>query len=270
MPVELREYLFAPLAGHILAFAITARERGIFSGAARLTRVAGELGLEVTWAAPEGYPLETGSCLFRARGEAPAIIRAEEMLLGVIGKPSGVATAAANFVRQAGGRIKVVCGAWKKVAPEIRDELRRAIATGGAGIRITERPFIYLDKNYVRLLGGVEPAVSRARAYDQERVIAVQVRGEGRPIAGEAEAAVRAGAGIIMVDTGLLEDLATVVTAAQQGGWREKVKLAFAGGVTPAGLEEVIAAGADIVDVGRAIIDAPLLDLSLDVEGISV
>ncbi|WP_258359658.1 nicotinate-nucleotide diphosphorylase [Moorella sulfitireducens] len=270
MPVELREFLFASLEGHTLVFAITARERGIFSGAARLQELAGELGLKVTWIAPEGYALETGSCVFRGRGGAQEIVRAEEMLLGVIGKPSGVATAAANFVRQAGGRIKVVCGAWKKVAPEIRDELRRAIATGGAGIRITERPFIYLDKNYVRLLGGVEPAVSRARAYDPERVIAVQVRGEGWPIAGEAEAAVRAGAGIIMVDTGLLEDLATVVTAAQQGGWREKVKLAFAGGVTPAGLEEVIAAGADIVDVGRAIIDAPLLDLSLDVEGISV
>jgi nicotinate-nucleotide pyrophosphorylase (carboxylating) len=268
--VELREFLFAPLAGHTLTFAITARERGIFSGAARLKQLAGELGLEVTWSAPEGYALEPGSCLFRGRGEATAIIRAEEMLLGVVGKPSGVATAAAGFVRQAGERIKVVCGAWKKVAPEIRGELRQAIATGGAGIRITERPFIYLDKNYVRLLGGVEPAVDRARAYDPERVIVVQIRGEGRPIAAEAEAAVKAGAGIIMVDTGHLKDLANVVTAAQQGGWREKVKLAFAGGVTPAGLEEVIDAGADIVDVGRAIIDAPLLDLSLDVEGISL
>lgn len=264
--MDLREFLFAPLGRQTLAFAITARQKGIFSGAARLKQLAGELGLEVTWLAPEGYALEPGTCLFQAKGEALAIIRAEETLLGIIGKPSGVATVAADFVRQAGGRIKVVCGAWKKVAPEIRGELRQAIATGGAGIRITDHPFIYLDKNYVRLLGGIEPAVGRARAYDQGRMIVVQIQGESRPIAAEAEAAVKAGAGIIMIDTGLLEDLQKVVTAAQKGGWREKVKLAFAGGVTLADLEEIIAAGADIVDVGRAIIDAPLLDLSLDVE----
>ncbi|WP_338823545.1 Nicotinate-nucleotide pyrophosphorylase [carboxylating] [Moorella humiferrea] len=268
--MELREFLFAPLGRQTASFAITAREKGILSGADRLKQVADELGLEVTWSAPEGYALEPGSCLFRAVGEATAIIHAEEMLLGIIGKPSGVATAAADFVRRARGRIKVVCGAWKKVTPEIRSELRRAIATGGAGIRISDDPFIYLDKNYVRLLGGIEPAVGRARTYDSKRVIAVQIRGETRPVAAEAEAAVKAGAGIIMVDTGRLEELATVIEAARRGGWREKVKIAFAGGVTPANLEAVIAVGADIVDVGRAIIDAPLLDLSLDVERVSL
>ncbi|MBC7325501.1 MAG: nicotinate-nucleotide pyrophosphorylase, partial [Moorella sp. (in: Bacteria)] len=185
--------------------------------------------------------------------------------LGVIGKPSGVATAAAKFIREAGGRVRIVCGAWKKVAPEIRRELRQAIATGGAGIRITDRPFIYLDKNYVRLLGGVEPAVKRARAYDPERVIAVQIRGEIQPVAEEALAAAQAGAGILMVDTGRLADLAAVAAAVRGNGGRGKMLLAYAGGVTPADVQAVVDAGADIVDVGRAIIDAPLLDFSLDV-----
>jgi nicotinate-nucleotide pyrophosphorylase (carboxylating) len=44
------------------------------------------------------------------------------------------------------------------------------------------------------------------------------------------------------------------------------VQLAFGGGVTLRTVVEAAAAGADIVDVGRAIIDAPLLDFSLDVE----
>ncbi|WP_338827516.1 nicotinate-nucleotide pyrophosphorylase [Neomoorella thermoacetica] len=265
MPVELRDFLFAPLEGKKFSFKITSREKGIFSGAARLEQQARELGLEFTILASEGAPLEPGSCILRGQGGAEEVIRAEEMLLGAIGKPSGVATAAADFVRRAGGRIKVVCGAWKKVAPEVRSDLRRAIATGGAGVRITDRPFIYLDKNYVRLLGGVGPAVARARAYDPERVIAVQLRGELQPVAVEAAAAAEAGAGILMVDTGNLRDLKAAVTAARTGGWREHVQMAFAGGVTPDGLEAVIAAGADIVDVGRAIIDAPLLDLSMDV-----
>jgi nicotinate-nucleotide pyrophosphorylase (carboxylating) len=268
--VELREFLFDPLAGREFAFRITARERGIFSGAERLAQQAAGLSLDVATPVAEGEALEPGTCLLRGRGRAEEVIRAEELLLGAIGKPSGVATAAAAFVRRAGGRLKIVCGAWKKVAPELRADLRRAIATGGVGVRICEHPFIYLDKNYVRLLGGVELAVSRARAYNTDQVITIQIRDDGRPLADEVDAAVRAGAGIIMIDTGHLDDLVTVVTAAQLGGFRQKIKLAFAGGVTLADLEEVIAAGADIVDVGRAIIDAPLLDLSLDVEGISL
>jgi len=44
------------------------------------------------------------------------------------------------------------------------------------------------------------------------------------------------------------------------------VKIAFGGNVTAQRLEEVVAAGADIIDIGRAIIDAPILDFRLDVQ----
>jgi nicotinate-nucleotide pyrophosphorylase (carboxylating) len=266
-PVELREFLFDPLAGREFAFQITARERGIFSGAERLAQQATELGLDVAIPVAEGEALEPGTCILHGRGRAEDVIRAEEALLGAIGKPSGVATAAAAFVRRAGGRLKIACGSWKKVTPEIRADLRQAVATGGVAVRITDHPFIYLDKNYVRLLGGVGPAVTRARAYDPERLIAVQLRGESQPIRLEAAAAVTAGAAIFMVDTGDLRDLDATVKAAWAGGWRNRIQIAFAGGVTQDKLEAVIAARADIVDVGRAIIDAPILDLSLDVAG---
>ena len=264
--MELREYLFAHKKGNIYNVAINAQEKGVFAGSLKLAQLAAELSLTVEWQADEGYPLEVGSCVFRARGKAAAIIRAEEILLGCIGKASGVATAAARFIKEAKGRIQVVCGAWKKVPQEIRQELRRAIATGGAGIRITEQPFVYLDKNYVRIMGGIEEAVTRAKAYDAERLVVVQIRGEYGPIDKEAVTAVLAGANILMVDTGDINDLQIVAATAQKAKWGNEVKLAFAGGVTAVELETVIAAGADIVDVGRAIIDAPLLDYRLDVE----
>lgn len=263
--MDLREYLFAGLENKRCNFTITSREQGIFSGAVRLKQLADELGLEIIKIADEGSILEKGSSILKASGSAGEVIRAEEMLLGAIGKPSGVATAAADFVRKANGKIKVVCGAWKKVASEIRNDLRRAIGTGGAGIRMTDQPFIYLDKNYVRILGGVRPTVVRAREFDSSRIVAVQVRGEMQPIVEESLQAFEAGAGIIMVDTGKLDDIEAVITAANKGGWRDSVEIAFAGNVSAADIAVVIDIGADIVDVGRAIIDAPLLDLSLDI-----
>ncbi|MCG0275185.1 MAG: hypothetical protein L5655_03345 [Thermosediminibacteraceae bacterium] len=185
--------------------------------------------------------------------------------MGVIGKASGVATAAAEMVDKARGRIRVVCGAWKKVPPEVRQDLRQAIAVGGAGIRIVDEPFVYLDKNYVRMFGGVGPAVRRARKLEG-RVVVVQLRGEEAPLTEEAKEAVAEGANILMVDTGKLQDLVLVNEVASKEGFREKIRLAFSGGVTRDELDEIIAAGADIVDVGRAIIDAPLLDFTLDVK----
>jgi len=263
--MELREYLFAGLGNRKWNFSITSREKGILSGVQRLKQLADELRLEVITSANEGVLLERGSCILKAVGGAEEIIRAEEMLLGVIGKPSGVATVAANLVREAGGMAKVICGAWKKVAPEVRNELRQAIATGGAGIRITDQPFIYLDKNYVRIFGGVRPAVTHAKAFDTNRVVVVQIRGEMQPIVEESIQAAQAGAGILMIDTGKTEDLQAVVEAQKKNGWGKRLKIAYAGGVSENDIKIITDIGVDIIEAGRAIIDAPLLDFSLDI-----
>lgn len=263
--MELREFLFTPLGIKSFDFMITAKESGIFSGSIKLESLSNELGLEVSFVAPEGYKLEKGSCVFRAKGKSSEIIQAEEMLLGVIGKPSGVATAAANFIIKAGDRTKVVCGAWKKVDTKIRADLKQAVVSGGCDIRIAEHPFIYLDKNYIRMLGGVKEAVDRARKYDSKCVIVVQLRGEKQPIGHEALTAVNTGANILMVDTGNLVDLELVDKALKNKNLRKKVKLAFSGGIALSDMQLIIDKKADVVDVGRAIVDAPLLDFSLDV-----
>lgn len=262
--MDIRKFLFSGLERTIFSFDVVATEEGIFAGAGRLVQAATDLQLKIIWVASDGYCLREGTVVLRAAGSPAQVAAAEEILLGLIGKPSGVATAAHRMVRQAGERIKVVCGAWKKVAPENKNDLRQAIVIGGAGLRIIEKPFVYLDKNYVRMLGGIRVAVRKAATLG-ERIVAVQLRGEYGTIAWEAQEAVSAGAGILMVDTGNVEDLKAVVEEGKASGWREKVKVAFAGGVTVKDLKILAEAGADIVDVGRFIIDAPLLDFRLDV-----
>ncbi|HBP63491.1 MAG TPA: nicotinate-nucleotide pyrophosphorylase [Desulfosporosinus sp.] len=264
--MELREFLFEPLKGRSYLFAIRTRENGILSGAARLKELAIELGLKVILMAEEGSLLIPGTTVFAARGNAEMVTRAEETLMGVIGKPSGVATAAANIVKKA-SPVKVVCGAWKKIGQATKGELRQAVMTGGGGLRMSEQPFVYLDKNYIRMFGGVTAAVAQAKLFDPNRLVVAQLRGEVQGIVEEARFAVQAGAGILMVDTGIPEDLKAVMSAAVSDGWRKSVQLAFAGGVYAEELAEIVALGPDIIDVGRAILDAPLLDFSLDVEG---
>ncbi len=263
---DVRESLFAFLADRTFTLEVTACQPGILSGASMMLEKAEELGLEVDRVAPEGSLLGEGALVCRARAGARQVARAEELLLGCIGKASGVATAATAFISLARGEARVVCGAWKKVAPEGRPGLRQAILTGGAGMRIAEEPFVYLDKNYVRMLGGVARAVRRARLIPG-RVVVVQLRGETGPIAKEAKDAAREGAGILMVDTGRIEDLVAVRDIARREKFQDRISVAFGGGVNLGNFREVLAAGAEIVDVGRAMVDAPLLDFRLDVVG---
>lgn len=262
--MELREFLFEPLRDKRYAFVIRAREQGILSGMSKLQELAAGLELEEISAAEEGSLLSPGEVVFAAQGDAEMVARAEELLMGAIGKPSGVATAAAAIVKKA-HPVKVVCGAWKKVSQAVKGDLRQAVMASGAGLRMSEQPFVYLDKNYIRMFGGVAEAVTRAKQYDENRLVVAQLRGELGDILAEARSAVEAGAGILMVDTGRLEDLQAVLRAAVAEGWRHKVQVAFAGGVSSEELEQIIGINPDIIDVGRAILDAPLLDFSLDV-----
>ncbi|MEW6442835.1 MAG: nicotinate-nucleotide pyrophosphorylase [bacterium] len=263
--MDLRAFLFEPLRGRTFSARLTSTEPGLLAGVDLLLERASHLSLAVVARMEDGAALQPGACVLRVNGSPAQIARGEEELLACVGKPSGVATAAARYVALARDRARIVCGAWKKVAPELRPALRKAIATGGAGIRLVSEPFIYLDKNHVRMFSGVSEAVARAHAMNG-RVVAVQLRGETAPIAAEALTACSAGAGVLMVDTGSVKDLRAVVDIVRASGYAACVKIAFGGGVTHERLDEVILAGAQIVDIGRAIIDARLLDFSFDIE----
>jgi nicotinate-nucleotide pyrophosphorylase (carboxylating) len=262
--MDVRPYLFEPLNGQLFAANLTAAESGILAGITFALNRASGLGISVLTHIPDGSDLQPGDCVLSLRGTAEQMARAEEELLGCVGKPSGVATASWRFAGLADGRARIVCGAWKKVAPEIRKQLREAIVIGGACARLVDEAFVYLDKNFVRMFAGITEVVDRAYSMNG-RVVSVQIRGETGPISEEAVLACRAGAGVLMVDTGSVKDLREVEEAARRHGFRDRVKIAFGGGVTAERLEEVVAAGADIIDIGRAIIDAPILDFRLDV-----
>jgi nicotinate-nucleotide pyrophosphorylase (carboxylating) len=68
-----------------------------------------------------------------------------------------------------------------------------------------------------------------------------------------------------MVDTGRLADLAAVARLGESCALGAQAQVAYAGNVGPASLDGAIEAGATILDVGRAILDAPMIDLRLDV-----
>lgn len=262
-PPDIRRHIFAGRLDQVLSAVLRAEAAGVLSGLERARELARQLGLELASGLRDGQKVAAGAELARLRGNPLQMTQAEEMLIGALSKASGIATAARRAQALAGPRLRVVAGGVKKMPPEMKGLVRRAIVHGGAAVRMAEHPFVYLDKNYVRMLGGIKEALRAAEGLEGGRII--QVRGETGPLEREALEAVQHGASLIMVDTGDQEDLRRVSRALSQAGLRGRVQLAFAGEIRLEDLPELAKLDLDAVDIGYAIVDAPCLPLRLDV-----
>lgn len=207
----------------------------------------------------DGERVQAGTHLVEVTGTAWEIAVAGDHVLGNLGVAGGLARRALELRDAAPTGLAIACGAWKKWPAAMKPVLRAALDVAGVTHRLVDGEFVYIDKNIVRLLGGIEAAVQRGVGLGHGPV-AVQVDGVT-----EALAAVAAGCGIVMVDTGSIADLAEVHQALLAAGVRAKVRLAFGGGVTSESLGELHRSGTEIVDIGRSILDAPLWDLRLEV-----
>ncbi len=263
--IDIRDLLFEPVGERSYRARVCACADGVFSGSASLRELGEEIGVTFLTLLPEGAPLRAGTVVAEFAGGPKQMALCEEVLIGAVAKCSGVATAAAR-ARQSAGRLRVVCGAWKKMPGELKQALRRAISTGGMPTRLVDQNFVYLDKNYVRMLGGISPTLCEAHKLGQ-RVTAIQIRGETAPIGEEALAAAIAGADVLMVDTGRIEDARKASAFLHAHGVRTRVLIAYSGGLAIADLPTLQDEDIDIVDIGRAVIDAPLLDMSMDIVG---
>lgn len=264
--IDIRDKLFHHLDTKRFFATLTAERAGVLSGAEDAYRLAESIGVELKLNKTEGAPVSHLEVIGHLSGAAKHIAQAEESLIGTLAKASGIATAANTAMLLADGRVSIVCGGWKKMPPELKHVVRRAIASGGASFRITEPPMLYLDKNFIRMLGSIPQALEACAPFEGHARV-VQIKGLACPIEEEAEQAVRGGCDILMVDTGDLETLDRCAAKVRQLGARGSLKLAFAGGIKLTHIPDICTHDIDILCVGKEIVDAPLLDIRLDVVG---
>jgi nicotinate-nucleotide pyrophosphorylase (carboxylating) len=243
---------------------IIADDNGIVAETVSMGAEAERLGLAVERILDEGTPVRKGDEITRFSGDPKQVVTAEDVLIGLLAKPSGIATAAHRFVEKAGDRPKIVSGAWKKMPGSQKDAIRRAVLVGRASYRMTRSPFVYLDKNYVRILGGIRASLEAvAKLKGHERV--VQLKGRYKDIALEALEAAEGGADVVHIDTGETEDVRRVRDELARTGMRNKVRIAFSGNVRLGDMDLLRTLDIDILDIGRQIVDAPLLDMRMEV-----
>ena len=261
---DLRSQILSSAAGKVVTACILADDDGMVVETEMAVAKAESLGLSVEKFLDEGSQVKKGAEIARFSGSARQVVLAEEMLIGLMAKPSGIATCVQRFVQKTGGKPQIVSGAWKKMPYTMKGSIRRAIVAGGGYYRITREPFVYLDKNYIRILGGVRQSLEAVVSLTDCRKV-VQLKGRYGNIAEEACAAAQGGASILFIDTGQPNDVRTVREELVRLGLRGNVEIAFGGNVKLDDIDDLKSLDIDILDIGRQIVDAPLLDMRLEI-----
>ena len=255
--------LFGNLKRRRLRAVLRSQEEGCLAGIPFANKAAKALGLEAAWKKKSGEGVGPGEEIALFQGPPGPLVQLENVVIGLLGKSSGIASAARKAGKISGGKVRLVSGGWKKHPFPIKEIIREAAAAGGVDVRLIDPPFLYLDKNYVRIFGGIARTLEAVARYSVPKVI--QVRGEFGPVAEEAREAIGLGASVIMVDTGCCADLDEVIRVVKEEKAGPGVRTAFAGGIKMEEVPLLVQRGVDILDIGAAILDAPWLELSYDV-----
>jgi nicotinate-nucleotide pyrophosphorylase (carboxylating) len=262
MANDIRDSIFATIHNNSYTAQLSSERDGILSGIERLKELLAQRHITAAFHKQERDLVTAGECILTLTGNPKDIAVAEEFIVGTLSKSSGIATAAKQAVDKAGS-MRIVSGAWKKMPYELKTIVREAVSHGGAHFRILDVPFLYLDKNFVSMLGGIKETLCAVKEMSESKCI--QLKGQTGDIVEEAVCAAQYGASVIMIDTGIIADLRQVSRKLQETGYRSKVQLAFAKGITLQDIEKLQTEDIDILDIGVQIIDAPLLDMKLDV-----
>lgn len=209
----------------------------------------------------DGARVTKGQVVGWVEGGVASILKGERVALNFLQRMSGIATETARYVEAVAG-TKAVITDTRKTAPGLRVLDKYAVRMGGGqNHRMNLADGVLIKDNHLVALRPcgmtLEDAVRRAR----ERVPrSLKVEVEVGSLE-EAEEALSAGVGIIMLDNMKLDDLRRAVGLI---GGRALVEAS--GGITLDNVRSIAETGVDLISVGALTHSASALDISLELE----
>ncbi|MCO4759945.1 MAG: carboxylating nicotinate-nucleotide diphosphorylase [Myxococcales bacterium] len=210
--------------------------------------------LVVTQHVAEGQRVTPGTRVLTIVGRVSAILTAERLALNFIGRMSGIATYA-RACADAVAHTDTIILDTRKTLPGFRSLDKYAVRTGGCGNHRTALDAgILIKENHIMAAGGVAQAVKRARSGGSH-LLKVEVELEALS---QLEAAIAAGADVVMLDNMTTAELSEGVT--QVAG---RVQIEASGNMTLPRLAEVAETGVDFISLGGLTHTVTVADLSL-------
>jgi len=243
----------------VLRGRIVAKEAGVLAGQpvaeALFRRV--ESTLEFVAHAADGQEVVPGELVAEVSGPAHGLLAAERIALNFLQRFSGIATLTRHFVDAVACTGTTVLDT-RKTPPGYRVLDKYAVRMGGGlNHRMALYDMMLIKDNHVDAVGGIVPAVERARAAHPELPVEVEVR---TPDELRQALSIEPPLDRILLDNMNLDQMrqAVALTAG-------RVPLEASGGVTLERAAEVAATGVDFLSVGALTHSVQALDLSMKI-----
>lgn len=240
---------------------LVAKQDGVLSGIEPFHMAFQLMDAEIRgWKSLEdGSLLQSGAVVAEFDGHTRTVLSAERTAMNFVQHLSGVATLTAAYVKVVEGLPCKVCDT-RKTTPMMRGLEKAAVVHGGgASHRFNLFNGILIKENHVTAAGGIEAAISKASQANHHLMrIAVEVRDLD-----EFDAALRAGADVVLLDNMPLEDMREAVRRRNAG---RPTVIEASGNANLDTLRAMAETGVDYISVGRITHSAPVVDMSLLIE----
>jgi nicotinate-nucleotide pyrophosphorylase (carboxylating) len=242
----------ARVAGYVVC-----KEDGVIAGVEEACRIFSHLGLNVVKSFSDGRRVKKGDVIIEIEGNAPEMLKAERLVLNILGRMSGIATLTAKCVEIAGN---VRIAATRKTTPGFRKFEKKAVKLGGGDThRYDLSSAVMIKDNHIEIMG-IESAIEHAKIKASfTKKIEIEVESIE-----DAEKAAKNGADIIMFDNMQPDKIREGVSRVKDIDSR--ILIEASGGINLSNLSEYAKTGVDIISLGALTRDAKWLDISMDIK----
>jgi nicotinate-nucleotide pyrophosphorylase (carboxylating) len=239
---------------------VVARKAGTMSGLPLVEATFTKLGPKVSIEAHhrDGAAVAAKAALLTIEGDARAILAAERVALNFLGHLSGIATAAASFVKLISHTKARVC-CTRKTTPGLRALEKYAVRCGGGfNHRFGLDDAILIKDNHIAVAGGIAAVLKRAKAVAGHLVkIEIEV-----DTLGQLDEVLSAGG----ADVALLDNMSPADMRKAVAMVAGRLVLEASGGITLETAATIAETGVDYLSSGAITHSAPNLDVALDIE----
>jgi nicotinate-nucleotide pyrophosphorylase (carboxylating) len=239
---------------------MAAREAGTVAGLPVAAAVFRKLdpAVDISGHVRDGAAVAAKTTLMTVAGDARALLAAERTALNFVGHLSGIATAAAEFVRLvAHTRARVCCT--RKTTPGLRALQKYAVRCGGGfNHRFGLDDAILIKDNHIAVAGGIRAVLERAKAA-AGHLVKIEIEVDTLE---QLETVLAVG----LADAVLLDNMSPATMKQAVAMVAGRMTIEASGGITHASAAAIAESGVDYLSSGAITHSSPNLDVGLDIE----
>ena len=236
------------------------KEKGILAGISVVKKIFPIIDKDLIFdmILEDGSHIVPGDIAFYLSGNQQSILKSERLVLNIMQRMSGIATATHEYVSKLEG-LKTIILDTRKTTPGVRFLEKEAVRIGGGmNHRMGLYDMIMLKDNHIDYAGGISNAISKTREYLKRNNLNLKVEIEARSLEDVRTILASGGIDRIMLDNFSVQD--TLAAVKEISG---RYETESSGGINLSTIRSYAECGVDFISVGALTHHIKSLDMSL-------